>query len=253
MAIIETKYSVGDIVFYAGTDTTRKQHPCPDCKGEGKWKALSPAGSEFTFSCPRCAARYNGMCDMNLTYTAHVPTVRRLTIGSVQYNTHAGSFDHGARYMCVETGVGGGSVYNEDRLFATEEAALSSAEAMAAVANRETEWVATLYNKTLEISDYQLESAALKLAKDEESRAHSLIWNIGYLFDQIEEAEDKYAIVEAVDWYKKYDWQKDRDGIASRIEAATAGETHSGSTVGESLTGVAGDAQPSPSPSNHGA
>ena len=195
MAVIETKYSIGDIVYFAGTKTSRKQHPCPDCKGEKKWKAISPAGSEFTFTCPRCGGGYSGMRELSLDYTAHVPTVRRLTIGSVQYNSHAGSYDHGARYMCAETGIGGGSVYDENRLFQTETEAMCAAEAMAAVANANTEWVVDLYNKTLEISDYQLENAALKFAKDEQSRAASLVWNIGYLFDQIEEAEGKDAIL----------------------------------------------------------
>ncbi len=218
MAVIETKYSVGDTVYHAGTSTERKQHPCPDCKGERKWKAISPAGSEYAFSCPRCSASYNSHSDLCLVYTAHVPAVRRLTIGSVQYNSHPGSYDCGARYMCVETGVGGGSVYNEDRLFSTEDEALAAAEAMAVKADKSLEWCATLYNETLEISDYQLEHAMMKRAKDYRSEIGSLFWNISDLFDIIAEADGKDAILEAVEDYKRYTWARDKERFAAAPE-----------------------------------
>lgn len=247
MAVIETKFSVGDAVWHAGTTTEAKQHPCPDCKGEKKWKVISPAGGEYTTACPRCSAFFNSDREMMLTYTAHVASVRRLTIGSIQYNSHPGSYDHGARYMCVETGVGGGSVYDEGRLFATEDEARVAAELIASNANSEVEWIAKLYNKTLEISDYQLESAALKVAKDERSRASSLLYNLSDLFEAIEEADDKDAILEAVDEYKKYTWERDKREAAQGIEAPSGGETGTGSTVGESPVGNA-DAPLTPRP-----
>lgn len=204
MAIITTKYSVGDVVYHAGTTTARKPHPCPDCKGERKWKAISPAGSEYEFSCPRCAASYQSNRELSLDYTAHVPNVTRLTIGSVQFNSASGGWDAGARYMCRETGVGSGTVYAEDKLFSTEEEARQAAETFATVANTETPWVTKLYDKTLELSDYQLEGALLKVAKDEQSKARSLLYNIGDLFASIDEASDKDAVLEAVDDYKRY-------------------------------------------------
>ena len=211
MATLTTKYSIGDVVWRAGTTTERKQHPCPDCQGSRKWKATSPAGGEYEFRCPRCSASSTSDHDMSLAYTASVPIVQRLTIGSIQYNTEPGSYDHGARYMCRETGVGSGSVYSEDELFETEEAATAAATAKAALQDASVEWIATLYNKTLEISDYELESGKLKQAKEVAAWARQLLWNLDDLFGRIGEAASKDEILEAVDDYKRYDWSRDRE------------------------------------------
>jgi hypothetical protein len=220
MATITTKYSVGDTVFRAGTTSVRKQHPCPDCKGARKWKATSPAGGVYEFACPRCASSYNSDRDLQLDYSAYVPSVEQLTIGSIQVNTAPMSYDTGNRYMCRETGIGSGSVYNEDDLFETEEAATQSAQFKANEKNTTVEWIVKLYNKSLAISDYQLDSAALKLAKQEKSRASSMIWNIGDLFGRIEDADDKDAILEAIKEYREYDWQSDKDEAAKEMEPA---------------------------------
>lgn len=219
MAVIETKYSVGDAVWHASTITTAKQHPCPDCKGERKWKVTSPAGGEYEIGCPRCAARFMSDSGLSLTYTAHVPSVKLMHIGSVQHNSAVDSWDSGNRYMCRETGIGSGNVYDEARLFETEEVALKAAEAMAAKENATQEWIVKLYDKSLEISDYQLDSAAMKLAKDTKSRASSMLWNLIDLFSKIEKAADKDEILEAVDDYKKYDWDRDRGKIAPPVNA----------------------------------
>jgi hypothetical protein len=210
MATLTTKYSIGDIVWRAGTTTERKQHPCPDCLGSRKWKATSPAGSEYEFRCPRCAASYTSNHDVSLWYTASTPYVQQLTIGSVQYNTAIGSYDSGARYMCLETGVGSGSVYNESDLHETEEAAMLAATAQASVNNSTIQSIVKLYNHTLEISDYELESALLKLAKDEQARARQMLWGMGDLFGRIEEADSKEDILETVDDYKRYDWDRNK-------------------------------------------
>jgi hypothetical protein len=210
MATLTTKYSIGDIVWHASTTTERKQHPCPDCKGARKWKATSPAGGEYDFSCPRCSASYSSDHDMSLTYTASVPVVHCLTIGSIQYNTEPGSYDHGARYMCRETGVGSGSVYNESDLYETEEAAMATAKAKAALTDASVEWIATLYNKTLEISDYELESAKLKFAKEEAARARQMLWNLDDLFGRIAEADGKAEILELIEDYKTFNFDDDR-------------------------------------------
>lgn len=220
MAVIETKYSVGDVVFFSGTTTERKQHPCPDCKGERKWHVTSPAGGEYTIGCPRCSTRFMSDRELSLDYTAHVPHVQRLTIGSVQFNSASGSWDSGARYMCRETGIGSGSVYDEARLFATEDEAAKASMAMAAVANAEHEWIVNLYNKSLEISDYQIEDAKMKLADDYKRKIGALFWNVSGLFDAIADADDKDAILELIDDYKRFEWEGDKaaftaQGVAS--------------------------------------
>lgn len=219
MATITTKYSVGDTVFRAGTVPTRKKHPCPDCLGTRKWKATSPAGSGYEFGCPRCSASYNARDELTLDYTAHVPTVERLTIGSIQVNTAPMSYDTGNRYMCNETGVGSGTVYSESDLFDNEESAKLSAEFKANEVNTTSEWITALYNKSLAISDYELDSAALKEAKEAESRARRMVYGLEDLFGQIAEANDKEAILEAVKDYRDYSWENDKK-VASEAEAA---------------------------------
>jgi hypothetical protein len=213
MAVIETKFSVGDRVWYAGTTTEQRQHPCPDCKGERKWKAASPAGDEFEFACPRCSTSYSSFDDMSLKYTAHTPAVERLTVGSIRYDSagHCGEGGPRHEYMCRETGVGSGRIYKEQDLFETEGEALRAADMRAKLSNSQAEWIAKRFNKTLEISDYQLSSAAMKVAKDFESKARSLLYNISDLFATIEEAEDKGAIIEAIADYKRYHWEGDRN------------------------------------------
>lgn len=220
MATLTTKYSVGDTVYWAGTVSTRKQHPCPDCKGARKWKAVSPAGSEYEFSCPRCSAQYNSDRDLTLDYSAYVPLVNKLTVGSIQVNTAPGSYDTGNRYMCLETGVGSGSVYDEDRLFETDDEAMQAAQGLADGQNVSVEWIVKLYDKSLKISDYQLENAALKLAAQEKSRAGSMLWSLGDLFGRIEEAADKDAILEAVKEYREYEWEGDKKRASEALETA---------------------------------
>lgn len=213
MTIIKTKYSIGDTVFHGYTLQERREHPCPDCNGERKWTAKSPAGSEYTFGCPRCSMSYISDRDLQLDYTTHVPSARQLTIGSIQHNTAAGAYDHCTRYMCPETGVGSGSVYNEGSLFETEDEALNAARVQADLANTTTDWIVKLYDKSLKISDYELDSATLKLANDEKSHAKSMLWNLGDLFCRIDEADDKEAILEAVKEYKEWDWPRDKEKI----------------------------------------
>jgi hypothetical protein len=241
MAVITTKYSVGDIVFHAGTTTEAKQHPCPDCDGSRKWKAISPVGGEYEFGCPRCCARYHGKDDLRIDYTAHVPSVRRLTIGSVSFN----SYGDGTRYMCQETGVGSGSLYEEDRLFETEAEALAASEILAATSNATVEWVVKQYDRSLDISDYQLDNAALRKAAGVESGARSLLYNISDLFAAIEEAEDKAAILEAIAEYKEWNWDRDKRA-ASAMSAGTAETAQQAQGQRPaSAAPVGGDAQPS--------
>lgn len=206
MATIETKFSVGTRVWYAGTTTEARKHPCPDCKGEHVWKTVSPAGNEYTFRCPRCTSSYTSFNNLCLSYTAHVPTARALTIGSVRHDSHRPE----TTYMCVETGVGSGSVYDEGRLFETEDEALQCATSIAAKANAEVPHIVEQYNRSLEISDYQLENGLLKLANDAQSRARRLLYNLEDLFQAINDADDKDAIAEAVEEYKRYSWDSDK-------------------------------------------
>lgn len=110
MAVITTKFNVGDTVYYADCATDRKLIQCPDCLGSAKWKAMLPTGEEETIECPSCKNGY-WSCGKISEYAVR-GEVRTLTIGQVGYEPE------GPKYMCRETGVGSGQVYREDQLFA---------------------------------------------------------------------------------------------------------------------------------------
>lgn len=200
MAVIETKFSVGDVVHKAWTTTVRKQHPCPDCKGSRKWSAVSPAGGEYEFPCPRCAGGYMSNSDLSLVYSEFAPCVEVLTIGSVR--TDSNSDDRPVEYMCRETGVGSGTIHSETDLFHTHDEAMRAAELKAKMQNANTEWVVKQYDKTLSLSDYEIGSASLKAAKDQQVR-HSV--DLQMLFGDLRDCETISQVTEVLDGFSLRD------------------------------------------------
>lgn len=196
MATISTKYSVGDVVYKAGTISTQKRHPCPDCKGTRSWQAISPGGRGYTFSCPRCGGGYQQNNDLSLNYAAYVPHVDTLTIGSVRVDTHADCDEGPVSYMCVETGVGSGSVHREKTLFETREEAETAAAALAAGQNCTVEWIVKLYDKTLSLSDHQLHDAVKEGA---ERRDRERRYRLGYLIEDLRNAETIEAVKKRIE------------------------------------------------------
>lgn len=222
MAVIQTKYSIGDVVYWATTITEKRTRPCPDCAGTKKWKALSPAGGEYEFACPRCSANYFSQRDLSLDYHEYTPHAVPMRIGSVRVDT--ADSDYGTSYMCLETGVGSGSIYREADLFQTKEEALTAAAAKAAGQNATVPHIVEGFNRTLELKDYQLDSAVLSLAKKSELRSRSMLYNIEALFGAIEEASDLDAAKEAVEDYKNYSMKRDfaEAGIAAAVDGIRA-------------------------------
>lgn len=219
MTVITTKYSIGDTVFHAGISMQRQQHPCPDCLGERTWKAISPAGQEYSFNCPRCFTNFINDQGLSLEYSAYTACVAERTIGSVRFDTHShwdGS-PRGPEYMCNETGVGGGTVYRETDLFVTREEAQQVAELRALKQNETSEPIVNHYNKTLKISEYQLSDAKLKLAEDRQFQNRSLLWNIESMMSEVMEARDLETAREAVDTYKTFDFDHDREKLRKAV------------------------------------
>lgn len=159
---LTTKFGIGDTVYWATTIIVQKQHPCPDCLDTKSWNAISPAGVEYTFPCPRCSASYMGNNDLSLKYSVHEATCQKMTVGSVRVDTHD---DKPNSYMCRETGVGSGSVYYENDLFATEEEAMQAAKAKAVSRTESSEWMVEQYGKSLSLSDYEMTNAERKQNK----------------------------------------------------------------------------------------
>lgn len=193
MTTITTKYSIGDVVWHAGIAVERRQHPCPDCHGEKLWKAISPAGEEYTFSCPRCSAAYSSNNSLSLQYSAYAPSIRRLTIGSVRVDT---SGDRNIEYMCHETGIGSGSLWSEGDLFLTEDEALTVAKTKASLTNTTTEWIVKLYDKSLSLSDYQFSNALTEAARMSDIRRRV---DVDMLFQDLRSAETAEEVMRVVD------------------------------------------------------
>lgn len=196
MAILKTKFSIGDRVYWATTTTEKKQHACPDCLGKKIWEAISPAGEKYTFSCPRCSAGFKANRATSLDYSIFAPKVIALTIGSVRTDTN--DADDRVSYMCCETGVGSGQIYREKALFAIEQEALDAAKLNATEQNKSTPWVVKQYDSTFELSDYQLGSAAMKDAKKIRINAEVAM---EMLLGEVENASSAEDVKQAVaDW-----------------------------------------------------
>lgn len=197
MATITTKYSVGDTVYSAGTTTIRKQRPCPDCKGSKLWKAVSPAGTEYEFACPRCAAGYHSNDDISLAYSAHVPSVQMLTIGQVQVRTEP---DPEIRYMCRETGIGSGTLWNETDLHPTHQEATAASEVLAKTRDQTTGWIAKQYDKSLRVCDYELHHAVKKAADDAETSRQV---RYQMLFEDLRDCQTNAEVHDALERYSQ--------------------------------------------------
>lgn len=116
--MLQAKYRVGQKVYaVSNRSDTRKIHVnCDVCDSTGKVKVK---GREEEYKCPVCHGR---------TETEHygykyVISICKATIGKVQIEEYAKKYrkeKSRVTYMLEETGVGSGSIWNEDRLFATE-------------------------------------------------------------------------------------------------------------------------------------
>jgi hypothetical protein len=97
----------------------------------GSWQVETPAGEKFPMACGTCSPWTRS----EITEHTYTPTVRELTIGSIGWEQEGAVGRY--RYMAHETGVGSGTVYDENRLCETEESALGVARLLAHQANQE--------------------------------------------------------------------------------------------------------------------
>lgn len=123
MATIEIKFAIGDTVYRAGSSYENKTMQCPDCMGTGQWTVRFADGKEVPCPCQTCERGWQGSPGY-LTYNEHEPIVKQLTIGQVGFEEGRG------RYMCIETGIGSGSIHYEEFLFKTEEEAKIQADVL---------------------------------------------------------------------------------------------------------------------------
>jgi len=180
-ALPEPKFNMGQTVYFATTEQESKQHSCPDCFDIKKWKVTSPAGEIFETNCPRCNNQYASRDIPSLTYYVTVPKIAKLTVGKIEATTFLqweGDRNF-VRYMCNETGVGSGSIYEEDKLFATFEEAKTRADEMARE-KTETEAATPSAMVGKYLSDLKINNAIL----DDAWRAR---WNAWYKYRSLKE------------------------------------------------------------------
>jgi hypothetical protein len=115
------KYKIDDTVFCASRLRQCKKVQCPDCLGHKTWSVTAPSGETWETVCGTCERGYMGSLGVIDRWEVD-DYIQQLTIGSVQIDT-ANTPEETVRYMCLETGVGSGSVYYEPHLHPTIEAA----------------------------------------------------------------------------------------------------------------------------------
>lgn len=114
--VIDTKYSLRDRVWKIWKNTKKVFYDCPTCEGTGKIQIrdMEPR------SCPDCWGKPCFRFE-KLKWAV----VGEMTIGQIQVTIESRK-EKKVRYMCEETGIGGGTLHPEDTLFTSE--ALAEAE-----------------------------------------------------------------------------------------------------------------------------
>lgn len=119
---ITTTLDLGDKVRTIYTRHDVLALPCVFCRGQRQLRVNSPTGDDYAFAtCPRCEGRGEARLAMIPMWEVS-PTV--MTVGLIEARV-TWDTDHRhalvERYMCEETGVGGGTIYEMAGLFVTKE------------------------------------------------------------------------------------------------------------------------------------
>jgi len=133
---IDTKFNNGDKVVWISHKLREEWEPCGFCGATGVIRGAN--GKEE--SCPICNSNINicyGKCGKTIYKFLEWQITKHLTIGQVQVsvtgkwegsnqtfsNYSTKEFIWEERYMCRETGIGSGSLYNYKDLFLSEKEA----------------------------------------------------------------------------------------------------------------------------------
>lgn len=227
------RFRIGQTVWRPTTTRTVEPLPCPDCLDTKVWKVVTPAGTEMETACQRCATRHFRVAD-DIPRPERVvfkPSAERLTIGSVRLDTARQRDAHNdpVEYMARETGIGSGSIYRENSLYDTEEAALAAAQAEA---DAQTVRVSAQPDQLAarKLDNLQIHSAVIKDARDSK-------WNAWYAYrrlaEETQEALDDEGLtsaekLEAIDDHLSFD-KRHRDlpdiGKALKMLRSLCGDT----------------------------
>ena len=121
--VMQSKFNLGDKIYRLGglyIDYPNKQYKeCNVCSSTGQ---VTINGE--TFRCPKCGGKVE--TDYSVShYHRGKPSQIAYTIGQISIRVQKDKIE--VRYMCEETGIGSGTVYDENECFATyEEAVLAT-------------------------------------------------------------------------------------------------------------------------------
>jgi len=108
MTLFLTKFRLGDKAVHIRRTRDKRWKVCGFCDGSGE--ITGAAGRSR--SCPECCGRKGGYEYLDLEWLVR----ETLTIGQIdlRHSKRGGTIE---KYMAIETGIGGGSVYDADDLF----------------------------------------------------------------------------------------------------------------------------------------
>ena len=120
--MLQAKFRVGEKVYAVSnrSDSRQIHVKCDICDSTGKVKVN---GRDEEYTCPVC----KGETETEHYGYKYVISYSEATIGKVEITEYAEKYkkkyESCVKYMLEETGVGSGSLWREDRLFATEKEA----------------------------------------------------------------------------------------------------------------------------------
>ena len=129
---LSSKFDLGQRVYLVRNIRDTKWHVCQTCDGSGMIYVKNEQ-----FSCPSCHGSRGRYIDDPKTVCS--VSQMSLTIGMVRAEARSEfvySKGRDVTYMCLETGVGSGSVYYECDLFATLDEAKAECQRRNEMANK---------------------------------------------------------------------------------------------------------------------
>lgn len=118
--MLKAKFKINQKVYAVSSKSVSKREhvECDVCNSTGRVKIN---GRDNDYVCPVCRGETKTVYDG----FEYVISYYEASIGKVQIEEYAARYDYESRvtYMLKETGVGSGTIWREDRLFATEEEA----------------------------------------------------------------------------------------------------------------------------------
>lgn len=148
MATIKTKYNLKQVVYNAYCENSAYYVKCEDCDGTGFWQV---SGKDVKVGCQTCnkEERYWNTPG-KIQQFKYFPRVQELTIGQIRATIGK---DAEVRYMCKETGIGSGTLWNEKSLTDSEEVAIEASKILAERKNN---------GETVEVEDLFVQMGGVK-------------------------------------------------------------------------------------------